>query len=165
MPLTHITKCLLCPAGKPARIVSDPMPQVKPGEQPPEAVGRYVQALTDHIRKKHPEAYAHIYAMAQIMMALLVVREFETTDPGVGTAREQLRNFIHRMTRKNDVTETDMLVRLERIDDAVRFFERDGKDAIDKDRILDELRNLRNFLLEEGEYQPAAPDEARIVTA
>lgn len=165
MSLTHITKCLLCPIEKRARIVSDPMPQVKPGEQPPEAVGRYVQALTDHIRKKHPESYAQIYAMAQIMMALLVVKEFETTDPGVETAREQLRNFIHRMTRKNDVTETDIQVRLEHIDDSVTFFERDGKDAIDKDRILDELRDFRDFLLEEGDYAPAVPEEARIVSA
>lgn len=149
MSLTHITKCLLCPAEKTVRIVADQIPQMKPGEAPPEAVGKYVQALTAHLQKKHPEDFHRALTISQTLMAFLILANFETTDPGVGTGRDLTRAFIHKLTRINDVTESDLMMRYEKIDANFGTTERA--------EILAQFRDLRDFLLEEGEYQPRAP--------
>jgi hypothetical protein len=154
MSLTHITHCLLCPPERPKKIIADQIPQVNPGEAPPEAVGRFVQTLSDHLQKKHPEAFQHAVAMAQVMMAHLIVCRFETTDPRVSRARDETRAFLHKLTRKNDEAELDLRMRLEAF----------GFDPSDNQHGLLMLKDLRDFLLEEGEYAPTSEPQT-IVTA
>jgi hypothetical protein len=148
--LTHITKCTLCPPDKPVRIVADQIPQVKPGEQPPEAVGRYVQALSAHLQKKHPEAFQRALGIGQTLIAYLILQNFETTDPGVATGRNLTRAFVHRLTRKNDITEAEIQYRLAGL----------GVDGSNEhaQEFAREFRDIRDLLLEEGEYTPEAPE-------
>jgi len=163
MSITHITKCLLCPPEKQVKIVADEIPQVRPGEQPPEAVGKYVNALSSHLQKRHPEAFQRSAALSQVLFACLVLQNFDTTDPGVETGRDQTRAFIHRLTRKNDLNETDLQIRYETICGMLDGLGIDGEGT--SHPVIEQLRDLRNFLLEEGEYAPAEPVTQKILVA
>jgi hypothetical protein len=156
MPPTHITTCLLCPPENPARIKADKIPQVLPGEAPSPAVGRYVQALSTHLERKHPEAYDTALKLSQTFFAMLILQSFETSDPAVANGEELIRAFIHRMTRKNDVDERELQIRCEELgfEPSERLHARDAK----FDRSLEILRDLRDYLLEEGEYAVRAPE-------
>jgi hypothetical protein len=141
---------MLCPPEKPTRIRAREIPQVKPGEAPPAAVGKYVQALSDHLQKKHPEAFDRSLVIGQTLIAYLVLQHFETSDPGVIAGRNLTRAFIHRLTRRNDITESDLHVRYEQMTE-LKF-----------DEAMEKFRDLCCYLLEEGEYapQPAGPEVA-----
>lgn len=151
MSVTHNTNCLLCPPEKPFRIISDPMPNVESGQPPPEAVGRYVQKLREHLEKRHQEVYLQSFMLGQILSALAIIDAFKSTDPGVARGREVLRRFVHRLTRKNDPEERDLLIRSERILEL---------DPITVQGIEDQLRDYRDYLLEQGEYEPKVPEQA-----
>jgi hypothetical protein len=153
MSVTHITTCTLCPPEKPARIKADQIPQVLPGEAPSPAVGKYVQALSTHLERKHPEAYEKALAISQTLFALLILESYETSDPGVANGRDLIRGFIHRMTRKNALSEEDLHIRLEQLESAIH-----PEAGNDRGEALDLLWDLSAYLLEEGEYAPKAPE-------
>ena len=146
MSVTHITSCLLCPSEKPVKILAKEMPQVSPTEQAPESVAKYVQALVSHLEKKHPEAYRNALAISQTFFGVLILQNFATSDPGVLEGKNRTRALIHRLTRVNDVNDMDLRMRLERLDGVS---DRMGSLS---EAALAELRDLRDFLLEEGDY-------------
>jgi hypothetical protein len=162
MSVTHITTCLDCPPEKPVRIVANEIPRVDSlGEPTPPAVGRYVQTLSTHLEKKHPEVYRAALLLSQSMFAFLVLTHYETSDPGVVRGRNEIRAFIHKLTRANDPTEHDLLMRQEQIIDVT------GPELppdIER-RIMEGLRDLRDYLLEEGDYAPVPPEPQAITTA
>lgn len=150
MSLTHITTCLLCDPTKPKKFSAPSMPEVKPGEQPPEAIGKFIQALGVHLAKDHPQALASIQQMGAMFQALILMRNFQTTDPGVHRAAELTRHFIHKMTQREPLS-----------DDAVRAFINDGT-WLEED--WQKVFAFRDMLLEDGPYAPQAPEQSRIVT-
>ena len=161
MSSTHITTCLLCPPDKPVRIKAQEIPRIEPGGPPPPAVGRYVQALAAHVEKRHPEAYTNAMVISQTLFAYMLLQSFETSDPGVANGRRMIRAFIHRLTREKDMAERDLQIHYERIIEA--FFGTDLPAGIEA-RIMAGLRDLRDYLLEEGEYAPAAHEAREPVT-
>ena len=150
MSSTHITTCLLCPPEKPVRIKAQEIPRIEPGGPPPPAVGRYVQALAAHVEKRHPEAYTNALVISQTLFAYMLLQSFETSDPGVANGRRMIRAFIHRLTREKDMSEEDLQFRAE-------MFTEDTSPE-EKASLLEMLRDLRDYLLEEGAYAPA-PNE------
>lgn len=156
MPITHITTCMICPAEKPGKIVANEIPQIRPGEMPPAAVFEYMEALKTHLKKKHPEVFQQTLVIGQMLMDLLVVAKFQTSDPGVENARHLTRAFLHKLTRGNDADERDLQIRAERVNPL--------SSTVTAAIIVLELRDLRDYLLEEGEYEPKVPEPAAIVT-
>ena len=166
MSSTHITTCLLCPSEKPVRIKAQEIPRIEPGGPPPPAVGRYVQALAAHVEKRHPEAYTNAMVISQTLFAYMLLQSFETSDPGVANGRRMIRSFIHRLTRGFVTGERDLQIRYEIILDAlVEMCPGPELPADIEARIMAGLRDLRDYLLEEGEYAPAAPEETAAVTS
>lgn len=152
MSLTHITTCLLCDPTKPKKFSAPSMPEVKPGEQPPEAIGKFIQALGVHLAKDHPQALASIQQMGAMFQALVLMRNFQTTDPGVHRAAELTRHFIHKMTQRAAFADSD-----------IRRFIHDTV-ASEGEIGFDELCTFRDILQENGEYAPQVPEQSRIVT-
>lgn len=151
MSLTHITTCLLCDPAKPKKFVAQSMPELTPGEQPPEAIGKFIQALGAHLAKEHPQALASIQQMGAMFQALILMKNFQTTDPGVHRAADLTRHFIHKLTQRAPLS-----------DDAAREFINDGT-WVDED--WQKLFAFRDMLLEDGPFAPKAPEPSRIVTA
>lgn len=153
MPLTHITTCLLCDPTKPKKFAASSMPEVKPGEQPPEAIGKFIQALGSHLAKEHPQALASIQQMGAMFQALLLMKNFQTTDPGVHRAAELTRHFIYKLTQRAEFGDSD-----------IKRFIHDTVGA-EGEIGFDELCDFRDLLQENGKYAPKTPEPNRIVTA
>jgi hypothetical protein len=137
------------------RIVANEVPPIAPGQPPPEVLGRYVQALAGHLQKKHPESWESAVNLGHALTAWIWLQNFATDDPGVQANREMIRAFIHRMTRKNNARESDIQIRCEKFD---------GISESDHVQALEQFRDLRDYLLEEGEYAPGVPVEPQPVT-
>jgi hypothetical protein len=145
MPQTHITTCLLCKPEKPATIKANEMPPFCPEDDPPQAVLTYLKALRQHIEKRHPEAFNYAVALGHTLTALVVIGHFATTDPEIQRSKDLTRAFLHKATRKNDVTERDLQIRWENL-----------YGCTDEQETIAGLKDLRDWLLEEGEYAPQA---------
>lgn len=100
MSLSHITTCLLCDPLKPKKFVAPSVPEVKAGEQPPESMKKFLQALGMHLNKAHPQAFAQIYQMGAMFQGMLLMKNFHSTDPGLASAAEQVRAFVHTITQE-----------------------------------------------------------------
>ena len=159
MSSNHITTCLLCAPEKPVRIKAQEIPRLEPGQPPPPAVGKYVQALASHVEKRHPEAYTNALVISQTLFAYMLLKSFETSDPGVANGRRMIRAFIHRLTRADlDVSEIDLHARAE-------AYGLDDQNTVDGPRVIDMLKDFRDYLLEEGEYAPAAPEAVAVTSS
>lgn len=145
MSLTHITTCLLCDPKAPKQFAAE---GVTPGLTQGESMGNLGRAMVRHLEQKHPEAYKPIAIQGLMFMALLSIPHYSSTDPGIGPMANLVRHFIHTVTRKNGATDSEL----------------DNRFACG-DAISRQLRDLRDYLLEEGEYAPKAPEPSRIVTA
>ena len=135
MSITHITTCLLCSKERPSTIKADPLPQVSNVEE---------LALS--------EVSARLVKAVLLLMMVLSASKLASTDPAFPHNLEIIRAYIHRITRKNDVTERDLQIRWENL-----------YGCEDEQETMAGLKDLRDYLLEEGDYAPQrlAPEMTR----
>lgn len=98
MPLTHITTCTLCDPAKPQKFTSNAITPVKPGEPFPADAVKFFDVIGDHFKKKHPEATIATEQIAAMLFAMIVLKNFDASDPGVHQSAANIREFIHRLT-------------------------------------------------------------------
>ena len=121
---------------------------------------RYVQSLTQHLQKHHPEHLKAAQIFGSEYAGMLALSNFETEDELVAEQRDFVRWKVHNATRRAVVTD-------DRIDDKVRealsgFLiqdpERDRKlnesmaDGLGS-KIVEVMRTMRDVLEERGRYQ------------
>lgn len=156
MPLTHITTCTLCDPGKPQKFTSQAITPVKPGEKPAEDVVKFFSALGAHVQKKHPEALTSIEQIAAMLQAMILLKNFNTSDPGVHQGAEAVRQFIHRLTLPAHMLSNAWL------DGVYRSMCEDSPTGAIR---FEEFQRLRDILLEEAQTEPGWHPPAEIVTA
>lgn len=147
MPLTHITTCTLCDPGKPQKFTSQAITMVKPGEPFPADAVKFFDAIGDHFKKKHPEALVEVEKIATMMLAMIVLKNFSTSDPGVHRSAENIREFIHRLTLAPHMLSNAWL------DGVYRQMCEDSPTGAIR---FEEFQRLRDILLEEAQTAPDA---------
>jgi len=112
--------------------------------QPNARLFSFMNGLTEHLRKRHPETTAAI----GMFSACIAAQQFELTDPNLLAMREKLRHQLHRMTRRTYLSDADIMERVSRLDFT------DSQ----KDGLAYLLRDMRDVLCEEGGYAPKEPE-------
>jgi hypothetical protein len=141
-----ITVCKICKHGIALTGLSVPIV----GEDPALRAGRYVAALHDHIKRRHPQQAAQIVGMRNWLEALLVIDCYETEDAVLQKGRELSRAVLHAQTQKNSMSDADLK-------EGLAHF---GKTAQEIEALMPIAQHVRDFLEEKGQYQHPAVAKA-----
>lgn len=112
---------------------------------------RFVDALRDHIKRRHTQQAAKIEAMLALFRDLLVVQTYATEDPVLQTAYEQARALVHYMTVKNALSDDEMREGMAKI----------GMTAEEIEKLMPVAQYQRDFLSEQGNFEHPAVKRAR----
>ena len=121
------------------------------GESPQERARRFVMALGDHLKRKHPEVIPSGAAFIQLFGDVCILQHYTSQEPIVVSAYEVARALVHAMTRKNVLTDDDLREGLAQF----------GKDAAEVEALMPIARYLRDFLSEQGQFEHPAVKAAR----
>jgi len=148
--LKYITTCRLC--GK--QFTSSPFKVAVIGQNVPPEVIRFVEALQKHLLT-HREAIASLQLAIQQYAGYMVTRQFDIQDPQLSRVQEGVRHHLHKMTRKETITDEQITENLlmTPIDDPDL---RAGVESL--------LRDFRDKLQEEGRHAPPKPENSPLVT-
>jgi hypothetical protein len=133
-----VTVCKLCQHGIALTGLSIPIV----GEEPAMRAARYVTALEDHIKRRHPRESAAITAMQTWMRDILVIGSYRTEDPVLLAGYELARAHVHAATRKNRLSD----------DNLVEGLAQAGFTSEEIDRIKPIAQYMRDFLSEQGSF-------------
>jgi hypothetical protein len=123
--------------------------------QPQERIGKFVAALMNHMDSKHPEQMAKMKGSIEQYVGFVLGVAFEIEDPQLLQMREDVRAALHRFTRREFITDADILDRVARI----------GLNPEEQEGVYTLLRDMRDILCEEGRYAPASLAPSPLVTA
>ena len=140
--LKYITTCTLCNQ----RFSKSALPLI--GESPDAQTVRFVTGLAKHLKQAHPEAIQQLKMQTAILqnqfVGWLTLQSFETTDPELQKSQQRLRVWLHTITRKNQITDADLLDRVARLE--LAHAEAEKVEAL--------CQEIRDFLGEQGKHNP-----------
>jgi hypothetical protein len=142
--MKYITACRLCNQ----RFSNSALPIV--GDVPDASTRRFVEGLIKHLASNHKQQFQefrqNMVLLANQFAAWLALQSFEISDPNLQKSQEELRRWVHTLTRKNQLTDADLLDRIARI----------GLAEADAARTLELCKEIRNCLTEQAQYgQPS----------
>jgi hypothetical protein len=137
-----ITQCRICQHPIPLPGLGVPIV----GEDPAQRANRYVTALYDHIRRRHPQQAMMIEGMKKWVQDLLVIDSYATEDPVLQKGREFARAVLHAQTQKNSMSDADLK-------EGLAHF---GKTAPEIEALMPIAQYVRDFLEEKGQFQHPA---------
>jgi hypothetical protein len=108
--LTYITKCRLSAKdGTPCKFTAtaNPMQTAIIG-RPDAHLEEFFQALVQHTAKKHPEAFQLAGMHGQLMLAYLIVGNFELRDPAILETRKRYEEQLRRYVTPHAVTDDEI---------------------------------------------------------
>jgi len=149
--LEYITKCRV--KGCKKRFVSDPFEIAIIGK-PDDKLVKFVSALYEHMAKEHPDHMQNISGSIQQIMGYMVAASFEIQDPQLLAMQEAIRHQLHKVTRRINVTDEQIVERVEAT----------GIDDEYNEDVIGLIQDLRDLLTEDGRYAPQAPAEKPLVT-
>src|SRR6185436_19023267 len=79
------------------------------GEPPTVRTQRFMEALGKHLHRKHPMHAQLTMNMGAQFTGYLIAQSFRTEDPGLVAVQEQLRSHLFVMTRKNYITDEQIV--------------------------------------------------------
>jgi hypothetical protein len=143
-PLKYITNCKLC--GQ--RFANNALPLI--GDVPDASTRRFVEALISHLGHSHKPQFQefrqNMVLLANQFAAWLALQSFEISDPNLLKSQEELRGWVHTLTRKNQLTDagiTDRIVAAE---------------PITAEKAIAVCKEMRDYLTEQAQYgQPTGP--------
>jgi len=140
--LKYITVCTLCSQ----RFSNSALPLI--GDKPDANTRRFVEALIYHLKRNHAPKFAeftrNMILMADKFAAWLALQSFQISDPNLLKSQEELRSWIHSLTRKNQLTDADVLDRVARLELA----------EAEAQRVETLCKEIRDFMGERGAYNP-----------
>jgi hypothetical protein len=74
----------------------------------------------------------------------LALQSFQISDPNLLKSQEELRSWIHSLTRKNQLTDADLLDRVARLELA----------EAEAQRVETLCKEIRDYVGEQGRYNP-----------
>jgi hypothetical protein len=140
--LKYITTCTLCNQ----RFANSALPVI--GEAPDGATVRFVAGLAKHLKQAHPQEIERLKMETAILqnqfVGWLTLQKFETTDPQLLASQQRIRVWLHTLTRRNQLTDADVLDRVARLELA----EAEAKQV----EML--CTEIRDYMGEQGRYNP-----------
>lgn len=115
--------------------------------QPQRQAIDFVKGLSKHIEKKHAEQHQALMQWTPAFYSLMTLSWFECPDPAVSALQEQVRSTIHRMTRRNYITDEQIQQKISEVFGL-------AADDPRADGMLTLLTEFRDILCEEGRHAP-----------
>lgn len=147
-PLKYETRCRAC--GQIFRAAPLDIPVVGHAD---ERLVKFVQALAAHIQKEHPDTMTLVAANIQEITGFLVLSVFESQDPSLTARFQSARYALQTATRQNKVTD-------ETIQDKLAGL---GLAQEEIEKVSPFIKDLRDFLCEEGSYKPKTGERKLVV--
>jgi hypothetical protein len=126
------------------------------GETPDIRTLRFIGALQNHIRAKHPEKQAPIEMLGSMLVAFVASKNFETEDPAFLSMQDQVRFHFHQMTRKTWITDEQIQSTVSKLKDQ----------GFTPENVTEALKEFRQILTEivnvQPEGAPAPPAETLV---
>ena len=146
--LKYITTCTLCNQ----RFSNSALPVI--GETPDAATVRFVTGLAKHLKQAHPQEIERLKIETALLqnqfIGWLTLQKFETTDPQLLLSQQRIRVWLHTLTRKNQLTDADVLDRVARL----------GLDKPEAEQVETLCKEIRDFMGEQGVYNPMVERQA-----
>jgi len=150
-PIKYLTTCRHCP--QQFNALSFGVPII--GQPIPERVVKFVSALGEHLVSKHKDLMQQLSGSIQDFTGLMLINQFESTDPGLNARADAIRADIHRRTRKHFITDaaiTDLVARI-------------GLDPEQEKAVAALMQGMRDAYEEKGEWSPEKQAQKILVTA
>src|ERR1035437_356333 len=136
--MKYITACRLCNQ----RFSNSALPIV--GDVPDASTRRFVEGLIKHLASNHKQQFQefrqNMVLLANQFAAWLALQSFEISDPNLQQSQEELRRWVHALTRKNQLTDagiTDRIVAAE---------------PITAEKAIAVCKEMRDYLTEQAQY-------------
>jgi hypothetical protein len=140
--LKYITTCTLCNQ----RFSNSALPVI--GDKPDAKTRGFVEGLIFHLKRNHGPQFAeftrNMILMADKFAAWLALQSFETGDPNLMKSQEEMRVWVHTLTRKNQLSDADLLDRVARLELA----------EAEAQHVQTLSKEIRDYLTEQGAYSP-----------
>jgi len=138
--LKYITTCTLCSQ----RFSNSALPVI--GETPDANTRHFVEGLIFHLRRNHAPQFAeftrNMILMSNKFAAWLALQSFQTADPNLLRSQEELRSWVHGLTRKNQLSDAEITDKLV------------GAEPLTLESALAVCKEIRDFMGERGAYNP-----------
>jgi hypothetical protein len=166
--LTHLTTCIHC-----GQKFSSPRIEIL-GE-PTARLEAYLKALSDHLKKRHPELGQVMVAHGAAFMEMLFLRNFKTTDPELSEQQDRVRWQVHQQTLKCRYPDEHLMqqacelgellyqIVVANLDECGGIKEPDELKADLASNIEEAFTSIRDALEEPGKY-PAVEKGAEAIT-
>lgn len=127
---------------------------------------RYVQTLTQHLQKHHPDALKAAQIFGSEYAGMLALSNFETEDALVAEQRDFVRWKVHNATRRAMVTDERIVEKVSQILDGFLVGDPDREKKLNESmadglgaKIVETMTQMRDVLEERGRYniQPPTP--------
>ena len=127
---------------------------------------RYVQSLTQHLQKHHPDALKAAQIFGSEYAGMLALSNFETEDALVAEQRDFVRWKVHNATRRAMVTDERIVEKVSQILDGFLVGDPDREKKLNESmadglgaKIVETMTQMRDVLEERGRYniQPPTP--------
>lgn len=105
---------------------------------------QFVQALASHIQKEHPDTMNLVASNIQEVTGFLVLSTFRIEDPTLTARFQSMRYALQTVTRQNRVDDKTILDKLAGL----------GLSQPEIETVAPLVKDLRDFLCEEGSYKP-----------
>lgn len=118
------------------------------GEKPEERTARQMQALGEHLQATHPEALMKAVMIGAQVQGMLLMQNFETSDPTITTHMDQMRYEIHHNTRRIRIPDASIALRVSKIE----------LSPDQAEEVAQAMREMRDILMEtDRQPEPANP--------
>jgi hypothetical protein len=139
-PVKYITPCKLCNQ----RFSNNALPIV--GDVPDASTRRFVEALIKHLASNHKPQFEefkrNMVLLANQFAAWLALQSFEISDPNLQKGQEELRRWVHTLTRKHQLTDADLLDKISRLELA----------EPEAAHVNELCKEMRDYLTEQAQY-------------
>lgn len=128
---------------------------------------RYVQSLTQHLQKQHPQALQAAQIFGSEYAGMLALSNFETEDALVAEQRDFVRWKVHNATRRAVVTDDRIVEKVSAILDGFLVGDPNREKKLNESmadglgaKIVEVMTQMRDVLEERGRYNITPPTPA-----
>jgi hypothetical protein len=151
--LVFITKCRLCPKSYQAHglVVENNVPSTD--------TMKFIMKLNEHVSKAHPNEYTHCFLSGQQLHGLMVMSQFESSDPKFQAEIDSIRHQVHKQTRKYRVSDDKLRMKAHVIAARLRDAPTTEPNLKPEDILLEALTEMRAILEEFPPFSPGNQPE------
>jgi hypothetical protein len=112
------------------------------GEDPAKQIGIYIETLTKHLAKKHPQVLKDLNERAKAYMLFLGFSFFESDEPKIIDTWNAIRHAIRKQAERYTFEDAAIEAKVQKL----------NLPAADQDAVVSLMLDMRDLLLEQGRY-------------